>query len=83
MFDDPNDPEQEYIAEKIADCLDELIAEGLDDIKVWSAALSYVTTMCYLMATVESVDGDLESIRERALQVKERQEHGGVDPVLN
>ena len=83
MFDDPNDPEQEYIAEKIADCLDELIAEDLDDLKVWSAALSYVTTMCYLMATVESVDGDLESIRERALQVKERQEHGGVDPVLN
>ena len=83
MFDDLNDPEREYIAEKIADCLEELIAEDLDDLKVWSAALNYVTTMCYLMATVESVDGDLESIRERALQVKERQEQGGVAPVLN
>ena len=83
MFDDLNDPERDYIAEKIADCLEELIAEDLDDLKVWSAALSYVTTMCYLMATVERVDGDLESIRERALQVKERQEPGGVDPVLN
>ena len=83
MFDDLNDPERDYIAEKIADCLDELIAEDLDDLKVWSAALNYVTTMCYLMATVESVDGDLESIRERALQVKERQEQGGVAPVLN
>ena len=83
MFDDLNDPETEYIAEKIADCLDVLIAEDLDDLKVWSAALNYVTTMCYLMATVESVDGDLEDIRERALQVKEQHEQGGVDPMLN
>ena len=72
LFADPDNPEREEITDLIADCIDDLSNQGFNDKDVVECALKYIVTLAYLMATEESMDALIESIKTDALKLTEQ-----------
>ena len=72
LFEELDNPQREEILNVIADCIDDLSNQGFNDKDVVECALKYIVTLAYLIATEESMDALIESIKTDALKLTEQ-----------